>query len=104
MPGEMGYIIGQMLSFAAVAAGFISFQMRSAKGLLAFQIVTALAFSAHYLLIGAMTACALNFIGTIKLVCYYIRKKSKSTNLIIPAFFSALILVTSILTWDGWYS
>ena len=104
MFGEAGIIIGQILSIAAVVLGFISFQMRSAKGLLAFQIATALAFSAHYFLIGAPTACALNFISVIKLVCYYIRNKRQSTNPIIPIFFSLLILITSILTWDGWYS
>lgn len=104
MFGEIGIIIGQVLSIAAVVLGFISFQMRSPKGLLAFQIATALTFSVHYLLIGAMTACALNFIASIKLVCYYIRNKRQSKNIIIPAFFSLLILVTSALTWDGWYS
>ena len=39
MFGEVGIIIGQILSFVAVATGFISFQMKSAKGVLIFQIV-----------------------------------------------------------------
>ena len=56
MFGEIGMIIGQGLSLVAVVTGFISYQMKSAKGILLFQIITALIFSAHYLLIGAMTA------------------------------------------------
>ena len=47
MFGETGEIIGQALSIVAVITGFLSFQMKSARGLLAFQIATALVFSAH---------------------------------------------------------
>ena len=104
MFGEVGNIIGQLLSLVAVATGCIAFQMKSARSLLAIQITTALLFSAHYFLIGAMTATVLNFIGAVKLLCYYIRNKRQSKNPAIPSFFSCLVLVTSILTWDGWYS
>ena len=105
MFGETGYIIGQALSWVAVVLGFISFQMKTEKGILFFQILTAFAFAAHYFMIGnAMTAVALNLLSTVKCACYYIRKKMGSTNLFLPIFFTALLVVTSILTWDGWYS
>lgn len=97
-------IIGQGLSLVAVVTGFISYQMKSAKGILLFQIITALIFSAHYLLIGAMTAMALNLVAAVKCVCYYIRNQRQSKGLFVPIFFSVLVLITSILTWDGWYS
>ena len=57
-----------------------------------------------YLMIGAFTAVALNFLAAVKCVCYYIRNKRGSKNMITPIFFTALIVVTSIMTWDGWYS
>lgn len=104
MFGETGAIIGQILSFVAVLTGFISFQMKSAKGVLIFQIITAFVFSAHYFLIGAITASGLNLVGAIKCLCYYIRNKRQSKNLAVPVFFTVLIIITSLLTWDGWYS
>lgn len=104
MFGEVGIIIGQVLSIVAVITGFISFQMKTAKGILVFQIITALIFSTHYFLIGAMTAMALNLVASIKCICYYIRNKRNSTSLFVPVFFTVIVLVTSILTWDGWYS
>lgn len=104
MFGEVGIIIGQILSFVAVATGFISFQMKSAKGVLIFQIVTAFIFSAHYFLIGAVTAAGLNLVGAIKCVCYYIRNKRQSKSPCLPILFTALMIITSILTWDDWYS
>ena len=104
MFGEIRTIIGQILSIVAVVTGVISFQMKTSKGILFFQIITALVFSAHYFLIGAMTATVLNFIGAIQCVCYYIRNKRQSDNPILPILFTVLVVFTSLLTWDGWYS
>ena len=104
MFGEIGTTVGQLLSLVAVATGFVSYQMKTAKGILFFQIVTALVFSAHYLLIGAMTAAALNFIAAIKSVFYYARNKRGGKGLFVPIFFTSLSFLASLLTWDGWYS
>ena len=51
-----------------------------------------------------MTATGLNLIGAIKCLCYYIRNKRQIKNFAIPVFFTVLIIITSLLTWDGWYS
>ena len=98
------FIIGHGLSIMAVIVGFISFQMKEPKKMLICQLATALIFSAHYFLIGAMTAMALNLISTVKYVCYYIRNKRNKKTLFEPIFFTVLVIVTSILTWDAWYS
>ena len=104
MFGEVGILIGQVFSIVAMITGFISFQMKTAKGLLFFQILTGLAFSAHYFLIDAMTAMALNLVAVLQCICYYIRNKKNSKSLFIPIFFTAVVFVTGLLTWDNWYS
>ncbi len=104
MFGETGELIGQILSFVAVATGFISFQMKTSKGILFFQILTGLIFSFHYFLIGAMTATALNLLATITSICYIIRNKRGNKGLFVPIFFTVLVFVTGLLTWDDWYS
>lgn len=104
MFGEVGHIIGQVLGAVAVVLGFVTFQMKNTKGILAVQVVTALVFSAHYLLIGALTAAGLNFLAAIQCLCYYFRNKRGSKNLVVPILFTVLVVVTSILTWDAWYS
>ncbi len=98
------YAIGQALGIIAVILGFISFQMKSARGILVFQIITALVFSAHYFLIGAKTAVALNFAAAVQDVFYYFRNKRGSKSIVEPIFFTALMVVLSILTWESWYS
>lgn len=98
------YITGQLLGIVAVILGFISFQMKSPGGILIFQVITALIFSAHYFLINALTAMALNLIAAIQCIFYYFRDKRGSKGIIVPVFFTALILIISVLTWEDWYS
>ena len=97
-------IIGQGLSVLAVIVGFASFQMKTPEKMLVFQLATSLIFSAHYLMIGAMTAMALNLISAVKYVFYYFRNKRDKKTLFEPIFFTLLVVVTSLLTWDAWYS
>ncbi len=104
MFGEIGIIIGQAFSIVGMITGFVSFQMKTAKGILLFQIITAMVFAAHYFLIGAPTAIALNLLAVLQCICYYIRNKRNSKSLFLPIFFSVVVLVTGILTWDNWYS
>lgn len=98
------HIIGQILGIIAVILGFISFQMKSPGGILFFQVITALVFFCHYWLIEAYTAMALNLIAAVQCVFYYFRDKRGSKSLVEPIFFTALILVMSIITWEEWYS
>ena len=98
------YIVGQFLSVLAVIIGFISFQMKTPKSMLVFQMAASLIFSAHYLLIGAMTAMALNLLAVIKFVCYYIRDRRSKKGLFEPILFTVLVIITSLITWDSWYS
>ena len=59
-------IIGQFLGIVAVVLGFVSFQMKTSRGILALQLATALVFAAHYYFIGTLTATALNLLGAVK--------------------------------------
>ena len=104
MFGEVGYIIGQGLSILAVIAGFISFQMKSAKGILFLQILTAVLFTGHFLLIGEMIGVALDGIATVQCIAYYYVEKLKIKRIYVSLFFTAIIIAASIITWGKWYS
>ena len=104
MFGEVGYIIGQVLSIVAVILGLVSYQMKTSRAILAIEIITASVFSAHYLLIGENTAMALNLLAVVQCIVYYYRDKHNKKGWVVPIIFTCLIIVTSILTWDGWYS
>ena len=98
------YLIGQLLGIVAVVLGFVCFQMKSPRGILSFQIIVAFVFSAHYLLIGAYTAVALNLLAAVQCVFYYIRNRRRSKSIVLPTVFTVLTFVVGVLTWEGWYS
>jgi uncharacterized membrane protein YkgB len=104
MDNEVFYAIGQGLGILAVIVGFISYQMKTQRGIIALQMATALIFTLHYVFIGAPTAIALNLLGAVSCVFYYLRDKRGGKGLIEPIIFAVLIIVSSILTWEGWYS
>ena len=104
MFGTVGYIIGQALSGISVLVGFISFQLKTPARILVCEIISALVFSAHYFLIGATTAVALNLLAAVQCIAYYFRDKRGSKSKVIPLIFTALVIASGILTWEGWHS
>ena len=104
MFGDILFIAGQIFGIAPVIFGFISFQAKTSRGIIFWQLATALGFSLHYFLIGAWTGAALNFVAVIKGICYYYRDKAGSKSLFFPIFFSVLAVITTALTWQAWFS
>ena len=101
---DIPYLIGQLLGLVAVAMGFLSYQRKTPVGIIVFQMMTALIFAVHYTLIGAPTAIALNLLAAANCVFCYYRDKRGSKSLIGSYVFIALVIVISLLTWEGWYS
>lgn len=104
MGDEIVYYIGQLLGIVAVVLGFVSFQMKTPKGIILLQIMTATVFAVHYLLIGAITAMALNLLAGVNSLLYYFRERRGSRSVIEPILYVVLIVVASILVWEGWYT
>jgi len=98
------YYIGQFLGIAAVVLGFVTFQLKTPKRILACQSTCALVFALHYLLIGALGAAALNLLAAFNDILYFFRAKRGSHSLFEPIFYITMITVTSILTWEAWYT
>lgn len=101
---ELLYMIGQGLGIVAVILGFVSYQMKLPRGIIVVQLATAMVFAAHYFLIGAMTAALLNFLAGVKCIAYYFRDKRGGRSLVEPVIFALVVVVSTVLTWEGWYS
>ncbi len=99
------YVIGQILGIGAVIGGFFSYQMKTPAKLILWQIVIGIFFVAHYFFIGAgMTAVILNLIATIQSVAFYFRDKREKKGFILPAIFVLVMIISSIITWENWYT
>ena len=98
---DLTYITGQILGVIAVVLGFISFQQKTQLRIIIFECVTALVFSAHYLLISAPTAVALNLLSVFICLFFAVRNKRQGESKIGVAVCSLLIAVSGILTWEN---
>ena len=97
-------LLGQLMGLIAVALGFVSFQMRTQRQLLAVQTATTIAFCIHYYLIGATSGLMLNLLGIVRNLAYYYKDKPLFSGKKCPIFFSVLMGVVGLLSWQGWYS
>lgn len=107
----MTVYIGQGIGIIGLLFAVISFQKNSSKGILLFQILASTAFILHFLLIGAYTGSALNFIGVVRnLLFYYIgsRRRNKSENhankKLWLYLFIVIYIIAGSLTYKNFYS
>lgn len=82
----------------------ISYQQKSHKNILAFQMVSGLLFTVHYLLLGAYTGAIMNLLGALRSLVYSNRGKKWSSSIAWPIGFSIAFLISGILTWDNVFS
>ena len=101
---SISYIIGQAFGVLAVILGFISYQMKTSKGLLILQSSVSVAFIIHYLLLGAPSGCVLNAVCLVRNIAYFFRDKKFLSGVWVPAVFSVLIAALGFWSWQGWYS
>jgi len=97
-------IVGQMMGLAAVVLGFVSFQMRTQRQLLAVQTATTIAFCIHYYLIGATSGLMLNLLGIVRNLAYYHKDKPLFSGRKCPIFFAVVMGIVGLLSWQDYYS
>ncbi len=96
--------IAQVVGFIGTALLFLSFQQKKRQGILLFQILSGAVFILHYILLGAYTGAALNFIGFSRSVVFYNSDKKWAKSPVWLVVFIVVSAVASILTWAEWYS
>lgn len=96
--------VGQIIGFIAMAIIVASYQQKSHKKILTFQMVSGLLFTVHYLLLGAYTGAVMNLLGAFRSLVYSNRSKKWASSVVWPIGFSIAFLVSGILTWDNVFS
>lgn len=96
--------IGQIIGFIAMAIIVASYQQKSHKNILTFQMISGLLFTVHYLLLGAYTGAVMNLLGAFRSLVYSNRGKKWSSSIAWPIGFSIAFLISGIMTWDNIFS
>lgn len=99
----MTYWIGQGFGILAIVLGFTSYQVKTQRSLLFIQSLTAVAFCAHYGLLGAFPAMVMNALNIVRNFAYDRRNQKNSTGLATPILFALLQAAMCALTWNAWY-
>ncbi|HSW78916.1 MAG TPA: YgjV family protein [Candidatus Babeliales bacterium] len=89
----------QLIGFVGVVLSFLVFQSNKRHKMLLLQTVSALVWSLHFFLLGAVTGSAMNFITAGRNYTYY--KAGRNRNILIPLSFAACMVVAVLLTWQG---
>lgn len=96
--------IGQIIGFVAMAIIVASYQQKSHKNILTFQMISGLLFTVHYIMLGAYTGAVMNLLGAVRSLVYSNRGKKWSSSILWPICFSIAFLISGILTWDNVFS
>ena len=97
-------IIAQILGVFAIILGFLSYQTKSSKSVLALQSLTTVTFTVHYLLLGAYSGMVMNAVGIIRNFFYYNSEKKFFSWKGWSIIFAIVSGTLGVLAWEAWYS
>ncbi len=100
-PGEILYIIGQIIGFVAVMLAIVQYQMRKGRSVLILQTLVCATLVIHYGMIEAYSAMALNLVGVFRNLVYCNRRIFRHAAW--PYIFCGIMLVAGVLSWvNSW--
>ena len=101
---EKQEIIAQILGVFAIILGFVSYQTKSSKSVLALQSLTTVTFTVHYLLLNAYSGMIMNAVGIIRNFFYYNSEKKFFSWKGWPIVFALASGTLGVFAWGAWYS
>lgn len=98
-----GYILIQLVGFCGTLLFFFSYQCKSNRGLFRVQLASYVFYTAHLLLLGAVTGGISYVMNTFRSFCLGSKWKFGRSKTMCALICMAQLLVLA-LTWDGWIS
>ncbi|MBQ9759823.1 MAG: YgjV family protein [Clostridia bacterium] len=98
-------LLGEIFGVLAVVIGFFIFQQRHRKKVLMAKLLCDLLWTAHFLLLGAMTGMAISLIGTLREIFFsIIDRRQEKRNILFLFLFLSANAVSVALTWNSPWS
>ena len=97
-------LIGQIISIVAVIVSFITYQMKSKRGIVVMLSIATGISCIAYALLGGTVALVLNLVSIVRNICYYHSDKKILSSKAVPVVLALIMGVLSIFTWEGAYS
>ncbi len=88
----------QVVGLFAMAFNIFSYQQKTQKRAIAFQLGGSILFALNYLMLGAIVGGILNAVGTVRAIVFLNREKLRATHPAWLAGFTAVYLLSYVLT------
>lgn len=94
----MTALIAQIIGLFAMAFNIFSYQQKTQRNAIAFQLGGSILFAINYLMLGAVVGGILNAVGILRALVFLNREKLKATHPAWLAGFTAVYLLSYVLT------
>ena len=94
-------IIIQILGIIGITASVISFQSNKHKNILVCRTLNEFFFGVQYILLGAYTGAAMNFVGCVRNIIFSRQVEKGKSTVVTRLIFCILFAVSGIFTWNG---
>ena len=101
---ELTFWIGQAFSILAVIISFISYQMKTSRGILVALSLATLMSCIAYAILGRAGGLWLNVICIVRNVCYYFKDKPVLSSKWVPVVLAVIMGVAGAWSWEEYYS
>ena len=101
---EILELIGQIIGIVAVVISFLTYQMKTKRGILLMLTLATVFFCAHYALLSAPIGLFLNIVGIIRNLCYCYNDKKILSSKAVPVILATAMGVLGVLMWEGYHS
>ncbi len=101
---EVTFWIGQAFSILAVIISFISYQMKTSRGILIALTLATLMSCIAYAILGRDGGLWLNVVCIIRNICYYFKDKKILSSKLVPVVLAVIMGVMGALSWEAYYS
>lgn len=91
-------LIAQAVGIVAMTFNILSFQQKTPKRVITFQLFGSILFALNYLLMGALVGMCMNIVGIMRAVVYANREKFRADRIAWLVLFTSLYVVSYILS------
>ena len=88
---EILELIGQIIGIIAVCFSFLTYQLKTKRGILLMLSLATVLFCTHYALLSAPVGLFLNIVGIIRNLCYYHSDKKILSSKAVPVILAAIM-------------
>ena len=100
----MMFWVAQVVGFVGMAMLALAYLQKKRESILAFNIASAVSWTLHFILLGALTGAAMNAVSILRAGVFFAAAKKRNRQPIIFIGVLLIFVAMALLTWQGWVS